>query len=156
MGYYTRYKGSYSGEGFDLAKFEDDIEYRSDEIIWSDYDFDLDWWIEDDGESVKWYAWKEDVEALSLQYPNVLFMIEGDGEEQGDQWKSFTRNGKTIVTKAIVTFEEPDLTSLPWVDTAGLHEADLLKKQKEIEVRRAEIDTEIEKLRKRRDELSRG
>jgi hypothetical protein len=44
--------------------------------------------------SGKWYDHTEDMIALSLRYPEYVFQLEGDGEETGDHWVMYFRNGQ--------------------------------------------------------------
>ena len=60
----------------------------------------------------KWYDWHVHCTAVSKQFPDELITVEGDGEEQGDQWKAYFKNGKSQVCKAIVTFEPFDESKL--------------------------------------------
>lgn len=61
---------------------------------------------------VKWYDWKDHCLEVSKDFPNLVINVEGDGEEQGDQWKAYFKNGKVQVCKAIVTFEDFDESKL--------------------------------------------
>ena len=60
----------------------------------------------------KWYDWHDHCKQVSKMFPNELISVEGDGEEQGDQWKAYFKNGKSQVCKAIVTFEPFDESKL--------------------------------------------
>ncbi len=60
----------------------------------------------------KWYKWQEHCLEVSKDFPNLVINVEGDGEEQGDQWKAYFKNGKVQVCKAIVTFEDFDESKL--------------------------------------------
>ena len=42
----------------------------------------------------KWYDWETDVFNVSKKFPNVYFVIYGDGEENGDVWRYYCCNGK--------------------------------------------------------------
>ena len=55
----------------------------------------LDPWnsVFDDG--MKWYEWHSDCLAVSRRHPEALFLITGDGEESGDVWACFFRNGRS-------------------------------------------------------------
>jgi len=44
--------------------------------------------------------------AFSLLHPEVLFLIDGEGEESGDIWKQWFKNGKSFYTKAKMVFED--------------------------------------------------
>lgn len=46
------------------------------------------------GESLKWYEHEEEMVELSKRYPTMVFILDGDGEEQGDIWRKFFLNGK--------------------------------------------------------------
>jgi hypothetical protein len=49
-----------------------------------------------DGEPCKWYEHEEDVRKLSAEYPDVVFVLDGEGEEAGDVWRKFFLNGKLV------------------------------------------------------------
>lgn len=42
----------------------------------------------------KWYERRTDMAALSSRYPDVLFTIKGQGEDTGDLWVEYWRDGK--------------------------------------------------------------
>lgn len=42
-----------------------------------------------EGESCKWYGYNEEMTAVSLKHPHVLFTLDGEGEEPGDIWRCF-------------------------------------------------------------------
>ena len=44
--------------------------------------------------SCKWYNSKEDMIELSKKFPELLFSVDAAGEEPGDLWKAWARNGK--------------------------------------------------------------
>ena len=90
MGYYTNYDTSGNSEEIKAA-----INEASGYIN-----------VEDD--CIKWYDHEEHMKEVSLKFPDQLLVLEGDGEEQGDQWKAYYKNGKVQVCKAIITFEEFD------------------------------------------------
>ena len=95
MGYYTRYDISANRE-----EVADTIEKESG----------YSWYCREmEG---KWYDWHEHCTAVSLQFPGELITVEGDGEEQGDQWKAYFKNGKSQICGAIVTFEPFDESKL--------------------------------------------
>lgn len=62
----------------------------------------------DTEESVKWYDWDDDVKEISAKYPELLFVILGDGEEDDDYWKCFFKAGKADMCSATVRIEYPD------------------------------------------------
>lgn len=96
MGYYTRYDISDNPETVQQA-IEDKSQY-------SFYNGCTD--------QVKWYDCVEDCKEVSKAFPNLVITVEGDGEEQGDHWKAYFKDGKVQVCKAIVTFEPFDESKL--------------------------------------------
>ena len=78
MGYYTHYK---------LALPSDKHMEALREICGDQVDY------LNSGEGTKWYNHDEDMLALSKRFPDVLFVLDGDGETQGDVWRKFYRNG---------------------------------------------------------------
>ena len=47
-----------------------------------------------------WYNHEEDMLAISKQFPELLFVLEGEGENNDDLWKQYFRNGKTLFCPA--------------------------------------------------------
>ena len=58
----------------------------------------------------KWYSHEKDMLALSKKFPEATFLLEGEGEEQGDLWKHHYRNGRVQRRNAIISFTEYDPT----------------------------------------------
>jgi uncharacterized protein YtpQ (UPF0354 family) len=96
MGYYTRYDISDNPQTVQQA-----IEEKSQYHFYSGQT-----------DTVKWYDWQEHCKEVSKNFPNLVIKVEGDGEEQGDQWKAYIKNGKIQIAKAVVTFEEFDEAKL--------------------------------------------
>lgn len=138
MGYYTRFSGSLSGPSWATDEVENFIEYHVEdgEYRW------LDVFVDPDNlETMKWYDWRDDCVALSKKFPAVLFALEGEGEESGDVWKAWIRNGKSVHVQGKIIFEEPDLDAeLPTPDMEALKE----KRRQEIE---AEYHRRLKELR---------
>jgi hypothetical protein len=61
-----------------------------------------------DGESAKWYGHEKDMRAYSVKFPNTIFILEGEGEESGDIWKEYHKDGKMQRCKAKVSFDSFD------------------------------------------------
>jgi len=51
-------------------------------------------------EYVKWYEHEEDMKEFSKKYPMELFTLEGVGEEEGDMWIKWFKNGVMQESKA--------------------------------------------------------
>ena len=84
MGYYTYFSLSYFGSPEDeqaLQNFEpnqEDFTYPPDFIKGI---------IESGYEEAKWYDWEKDMQKLTKIFPNITFVLTGDGEESGDVWE---------------------------------------------------------------------
>ena len=62
--------------------------------------------------SCKWYEHQTDLALFSKKYPDLLFILRGEGEEPGDLWVFFAKNGKAYKDKAKIVFEEFDAKKL--------------------------------------------
>ena len=60
----------------------------------------------------KWYDFKRDMKNFSLKYKDVLFKTYGEGEENGDIWYRYFKNGKMQECFAKVVFEVYDESKL--------------------------------------------
>jgi hypothetical protein len=115
MGYSTYHKLSTKGatelQNEKLLKmFEDEID---------DYSKDWDWTVAEFneaeiGEASKWYESDQDMKELSSreEYKDVLFILEGEGEDNDDIWIAYYKNGKVQKEYAKITFDEFDETKL--------------------------------------------
>jgi len=56
---------------------------------------------------IKWYEHDEDMKRLSRHFPDVVFILKGDGEDTGDQWVSYYKNGIMQNFRAKIIFPEP-------------------------------------------------
>ena len=59
-----------------------------------------------EGDSIKWYNYEKDMLKYSKLYPDTVFQITGYGEEQGDIWADYYKNGKVQKTKAEIVFND--------------------------------------------------
>ena len=57
-------------------------------------------------DSCKWYEHREDMIEFSKKFPNVVFELEGSGENSGDLWKEYYKDGSYQYCPAILTYEE--------------------------------------------------
>jgi hypothetical protein len=113
MGYFTTHKLSLlygNSDQYDHAELLKDLLLLQQEAqAVSDYDFELhdaEHCIMSD--SVKWYDCIDHMLDLSKKHPDWLILVEGIGEEQGDVWKAYFKNGKHTVLCPQVVF--PDFT----------------------------------------------
>lgn len=103
MGYYTQYTLS-------ILEGEDEMinEFRK-ECEGANYALDEEGCSND---SCKWYDSDKDLIAFSKKHPKVLFLLEGVGEESGDEWKLYVQDGHTQRCKGVMTFPEFDKAKL--------------------------------------------
>jgi hypothetical protein len=57
------------------------------------------------GDTIKWYNYNEDMKCFSKKYPELIFVIDGNGEEFDDVWKHYFMNGDDQYTRAKFVFE---------------------------------------------------
>lgn len=60
------------------------------------------------GETLKWYSHETDLKVFSVRFPNVLFLLEGNGEDSTDMWAKYFLDGKMQTEKASITFGKFD------------------------------------------------
>ena len=94
MGYYTRF----------------DISSNSQEVI--NTINEVSGYGDVESDEIKWYHHKDHCITVSKMFPHELITVEGVGEEQGDQWKAYYKNGKMQHCKALITFEPFDESKL--------------------------------------------
>jgi len=119
MGYYTNF--DLTLKAVDPAKVEEAHEYIKNlnseqsniDGYSSDYMYQFDEY-DDGGDgtyhgySWKWYDHDDDLLKLSLKFPDVLFILDGEDEEGGDIWRSYYKNGKTKRLDAEIVFPDYD------------------------------------------------
>lgn len=105
MGYYTRFTlSTRPNEAWDEVE-----KYVGENYTENDY---LPAIISDDGETYKWYGHMDDVKELSTHFPDVVFVLYGEGEESGDLWYKYFKNGKVQECPGSVTFPPYDESRL--------------------------------------------
>lgn len=91
MGYITQFELDVTGFSEDaLAEFEEAADNHEETpcgIHYSDF-------VNGETISCKWYNSKEDMIDLSKKFPELLFSVDAAGEEPGDLWRAWARNGK--------------------------------------------------------------
>lgn len=48
------------------------------------------------------------MKVISTKYPDILFEVTGEGEETGDLWKAYFKNGKMQYCKGKVVYDDFD------------------------------------------------
>ncbi len=61
---------------------------------------------------VKWYEHKEHCLEVSKKFPDQVIVVQGKGEEAGDIWMAYYKNGKSFKAEAVITFELFDESKL--------------------------------------------
>lgn len=99
MGYYTRYELEVIDGSDDLI---DEFREECDEANFA---------LDEDGDSAdscKWYGHPIDLKRFSAKHPEALFLLRGEGEESGDIWREYYRNGRVQICKAKLVFPDFD------------------------------------------------
>jgi hypothetical protein len=60
------------------------------------------------GVKTKWYHRQEDMRAYSKWYPMTLFKVTGDGEDHGDFWVEYYKDGKMQRCPGKITYDPYD------------------------------------------------
>lgn len=154
MGYYTDYTLKTDDSPW-AQQFWHDYEYERIKG-WSGWggsrppantDFDY-------ADSCKWYDWKKDMEAISVNYPNALFTLEGRGEEAEDLWVAYFMNGDSQVHKAQIVFPEPNLDEFERVEAVDPKEREIQKLLVEIGEIEQTLKEKQEVLKTKQEELT--
>lgn len=122
MGYYTYYTFSVQENKYND---EDIIDYMYDKMKKDDWFYPFSCSLEDSlglkgktdfglnpDQSCKWYEHDEEMTDLSRQFPENIFCLYGEGEETGDLWYTYYKNGKKQYCPARIEFDEYDETKL--------------------------------------------
>jgi len=88
---------------------EDLIDKLKNECLDADYAIDSDGNPQDE---CKWCDHEADMQAFSEKYPEILFTLNGEGEESTDLWNKYFKGGKMQACYAQITFEEYDENKL--------------------------------------------
>lgn len=147
MGYYTTYNLEimpWSDEIIeDFRKTSEDAKYGLDESG-------------DSNDGIKWYEHDNDMTKLSKKYPNHIFKLEGDGEENGDQWKKYYKNGECQVCNAKITFDDPTdpfLATQEQMDAAEADQKKLIQEAYDAKLKAIE-DEKAQKIKELEDKLA--
>lgn len=100
MGYNTRYKIAYK----DLATLGS-ISRETKEKIQKYYEsFDDEYYGITDCDICSWYDHDTSMLKVSKEFPEVVFILSGEGEESGDLWKKYYSNGIVEIDAAKIAY----------------------------------------------------
>lgn len=105
MGYNTSYNLTLRNEGdrfyaiVEALKEKEVVGYALDDFL-ETYD------------SVKWYDHEQDMKEVSKQFPDIIFELHGEGEDTGDIWDKYFKNGKIQVCRAEIVIPPFDESKL--------------------------------------------
>lgn len=102
MGYYTKYVIRATPELTDKM-----IESL---ISLTRYEFDSDG--EEMWADIKWWDYDSEMRKFSLMFPDTVFTVQGQGEEQSDRWMEYWKKGKSQNAYLRIEYDEFDETKL--------------------------------------------
>lgn len=88
MGYYTNYELT-----AEICPGNTDPESLAEAVAQIDGGIFDQWSYDTWTCNAKWYSQEEDMWHLSKQFPDVMFVLFGDGEDGDDQWREYWQNG---------------------------------------------------------------
>lgn len=101
MGYYTRFSLEIISGDDHATDWEKEISlntsYAGGNLFTGEY---------------KWYSHTSDMIDFSKKHPNMVFCVSGEGEDSGDIWKEYHKNGKVQLCPGRITYDEYDPSKL--------------------------------------------
>ena len=116
MGYYTYYNLAAKKDGWQYYKRIEDIDELTEDFDYvvklsknnskeidleklhlkdlNNLSFFKDYHASVSDDSIKWYDSEQDMRSISKAYPEYIFELAGNGEESGDIWRDFYKDGK--------------------------------------------------------------
>ena len=105
MGYYTNY--TLTVEEYNPAVIQE-MEHTIIDEWGMDREYECNWYVNE----TKWYDHDDDMLRLSLMFPEHVFDLYGEGEESGDMWHTYYKNGKKQHCPARIEYDEYDESKL--------------------------------------------
>jgi hypothetical protein len=106
MGYYTCFSLSLSTvDGTEIENDTDIIADFKERCEYADCALDFQGGC---NEPQKWYDCDDDLKEFSKNYPEVLFVMHGEGDGNEDLWNLYVLNGKAQYAGAEITYPEFD------------------------------------------------
>jgi len=137
MGYYSDYDLELVGSGPIYDKLKE--EAHNIELA---YRHSLEDVLRNGLHEVKWYQHEEDLNTISKNWPNVMFVLNCQGED-GEMWRVYSKNGVSQTVKARVTYDEPD-DRFPHIE--GAEEKAKAERKAELQAALEKVQAELDKL----------
>ena len=107
MGYFTRYSLQLT---YDTdSESNDEVKNK---VIKKLYEMNLMGFVFnkslESNQSATWYTYHEDMLCLSTFFPDIIFRLDGYGEDDGDIWREYYLDGKYQKAKANLVFDAFD------------------------------------------------
>ena len=142
MGYYTDYDlqarpiSAEQYESIDAA-----LLLMNDRFERCGYENNVGSWCDNDD---RWYGHDEDMIEFSKQFPDVMFVLYGHGENRGDEWRRYYQNGKTMLTPSYITYRPfiPECMTAP-DETNAVDEGSEVELNSEQIARNDDIDNAV-------------
>ncbi len=93
MGYYTRHELEV------LQGNDHETDYEQEISENADYGSCFE-------DEIKWYEHEKDMREYSKKHPKTVFALKGEGEEIGDIWTEYYKNGKMQKDKAKIIVDK--------------------------------------------------
>ncbi|MCY4580797.1 MAG: hypothetical protein OXD31_17355 [Chloroflexi bacterium] len=79
-----------------IEESDDSLEQVAQSVAEVTKDEDVDSWkdVLSGGTEVKWYDVTDDMLRVSLRHPQAVLTLSGEGQENGDKWVSYFKDGK--------------------------------------------------------------
>lgn len=110
MGYYSDFDICVSSKQFTADEINEIIERQKEtndacaNFAYLDYCRGGESWYG----NLKWYSCEENMQEISKMFPDAIFIVEVSGEEHGDFWKLYAKNGRTQVCRGEIIYDECD------------------------------------------------
>lgn len=85
MGYYTAYSLIEEGPPFSIQEFEEDLKEES--VFGGEVDLDVTELVNTGSTYAKLYDLDKWISKVAKKHPDVLVILQGDGESSGDIWE---------------------------------------------------------------------
>lgn len=100
MGYYTEYSLEVNHK--DELKIIEQLRAENENTKYAFCNFG------EANDAIKWYDHEKDLREFSKKHSTAIFTLKGNGEESGDIWVKYFKNGKMQASRAKLVFDKFD------------------------------------------------